>query len=225
MSETTSRIGARLGLLAACGVCACTLSGCFIPLLVGGVAENIKKDTTHSVKAEYDGLQGKTFAVVCTADRMIQAEHGGLIETVIKRFHDRLHAAGVGTGHSDTAELVHYLYNHPDWYARPLPDLAKELGVDMLVFVEITEFGLHDPGNQYLWNGVAAGTVQVIDANDTLGGQYAFQRGVRVKFPDKEGFGPADFTATQVSSALLTRFMDRASWPFYTHEEPWYPEY
>jgi hypothetical protein len=205
--------------------CSIGLSGCFIPVAIGGAVESYKKDSKHWVDPETDVLDGKTYAVVATAGRMIQADHPALLDNIILRFQQRLAQAGIGTGQVDTADLLKFLYNRPDWVARPLGDLAKDLGVDALVFVEITEFRLQDPGNQYLWNGVAAGNVQVIHADPILGEQQVFLRAVRVKFPDKDGFGPNDFSAAQISSVLLARFMDRASWPFYRHEEPYYPEY
>lgn len=205
--------------------CSISLSGCFIPLAIGGAVESYRKDSKQWIDPETDVLDGKTYAVVATAGRMIQADHPELVENVIARFQQRLAEAQIGKGQVDTGDLLRYLYNRPEWVARPLGDLAKELGVDALVFVEITEFRLQDPGNQYLWSGVAAGNVQVIHADPTLGDQYVFQRAVRVKFPDKDGFGPNDFSAVQIRSVLLARFMDRASWPFYRHEEPFYPEY
>ena len=60
---------------------------------------------------------------------------------------------------------------------------------------------------------------------DLAGAALAFQRAVRVAFPDGTAYGPDDYPRAVVSAALASRFVDRASWLFYEHEEPYYPEY
>ncbi len=59
--------------------------------------------------------------------------------------------------------------------------------------VELQEFRLHDPGNQYLWNA-AIGTVGVIESDGLVPENYVFEKIVSVKFPDKQGTGPLEYT-------------------------------
>ena len=72
---------------------------------------------------------------------------------------------------------------------------------------------------------VAAGMVRVYETDSVLPEQPSFERGVAVKFPDKMGYGPDDYSQVAVSSTILKRFVDRSSWLFYTHEEKYYPDY
>ena len=107
----------------------------------------------------------------------------------------------------------------------PRGELAKELGVERLIVVEVIEYRLTEPGNQYLWDGVAAGTVGVIEADTSISDEFAFEKSVRVTFPDKQGYGPSDFSRQELTTALALRFLDRVTWPFYNHQEPYYPKY
>ena len=49
--------------------------------------------------------------------------------------------------------------------------------------------------------------------------------GADVNQRDDEGYTPADFSEPQIAAVLQSRFIDRASWLFYEHEEPYYPDY
>lgn len=200
-------------------------AGCAGAALFGGMIENHRRNSTHSVEAEYNGLVGKSFAVVVAADRVIIADHPDLVPRLTTNLTDRLAEFAGASGYVPAERLLTYLYEHPRWVAMPLSDLAKELGVERLVYIDIQEYRLNEPGNEYLWDGVAAAGVGVIEADSVVPDQFAFEREVRVKFPDKSGYGPTDYPGNVVSAALLKRFVDRASWLFYEHQEPYYPEY
>lgn len=202
-----------------------SLGGCFIPALIGGMAESYQATASHDVEAEFTGLDGKNYAIVVTADRSIEASFPTLVPAVTERIFQRLYEAKVGKGCVAPAQSLAFLYDNPRWLVRPRAELAKELGVDCLINIEIQEFRLYDPGNQYLWNGVSMGHLSVIDATSPTPELYAFEKQVTVKFPDKAGMGPTDYNLNQVESVLLKRFIDRTTWPFYTHEEKIRPEY
>lgn len=216
----------RLGCGLAGSVAALTVTpGCVIGTLIGGAVESYKKDSTHAVDAQYTGLAQQTFAVVVSGDRSIEADHPGLLATLTDRVSGRLYEHGGATGYIPARPLLAYLYDNPRWSSRPPAELAKELGVSRLVLVEVQEYRLNDPGNQYLWDGVAAATVNVIETDGVLPDEYAFSSLVQVKFPNKQGIGPAEMNRDVVTSALVARLVDRVTWLFYTHQEPYYPEY
>jgi len=203
---------------------AALLSGCAVAALVGGMAESYRESSTRTVEAQYLGLDGKSYAVIVNADRAIQAEHPELIAAMTDRINRRLHENTRATGFIPTSTLLAYLLNRPQWTALPLIELAEDLGVDRLVYVELYDYRLHEVGNSYLWDGLASGTVAVIETE--LGtSDFAFERQVQVAFPDGSGYGPMDIPRQVVASALLARFVDRASWLFYDHQEPYYPDY
>jgi hypothetical protein len=104
-------------------------------------------------------------------------------------------------------------------------DLAKELGVDRLIFVDVHEFRLTDPGNQYLWAGLASGSVSVWEADSALSDSAACTESISTKYPTKEqALGPQDMPRSNVQMVLAKKFIDRVAWLFYTHDEPNMPE-
>jgi hypothetical protein len=199
------------------------MSGCFI----GGMVENARRDGSlkRDVEAEYDGLAGKSVAVVVSCDRAVLADFPTITNEVTTRLHNRLREAGAAGSHSNTDELLAYLYNRPGWQTRPLSELAKELKVERLIFVDLQEFRLREPGNTWLWEGVAAGSVNVVEADGAAPDDFAFSRTVRVTFPDDQGTGPAQLSGQVVASELLRRFCERSAWQFFKHEEEYYIKY
>ncbi|MBX3381465.1 MAG: hypothetical protein KF805_15325 [Phycisphaeraceae bacterium] len=204
-------------------------SGCAIPALIGGMTESYRKSSTKTVKPETDVLDGKSFAVLVTADRSIEETAPGISATLVARITQMLadpnNDAGT-TGVVPPAMVIQYMYDHPGWRAKSMEDLAKDLGnVQRLVFVEVSEFQTKEPGNRYLYDGVAAGSIAVVEADSKLADFYSFERSILVKYPDQQGFRTEEIPEAAVRTELMRRFVDRATWPFITHQEPYYPKY
>ena len=211
--------------LASAALTATVLTGCAIGALIGGTAQAYRESSTRTVPADFTGLDGKSFAVVISADRMIQADFPTIVPELTARISQRIADNVQVSGWIPPQDLMTYLFNNPDWVARPYGVLATDLGVDRLIVVDLYEFRLNAPGNRYLWDGLAAATLSVVAGNEDGGEARLFEREVRVKFPDESGRSPLDYNASVVSSALMARFIDRSTWSFYEHEEPYYPDY
>lgn len=224
-----TRLGSSLLMAAWCGVAAVSMNGCVVGTLIGGMAESYRQQSTKTVKAETDVLQGKSFAVLVSCDRSIEEAAPGLSAMLVARISERLAdpANDAGTvGVVPPAMIVQFMYDNPGWRAKTTEDLSKALGgVQRIVFVEVTEFRTTEPGNQYLYDGVCAGTIAIAEADSKLSDYYTFERSVLVKFPDERGRRPEEIPETAVRTELVRRFVDRTTWPFYTHEEPYYPKY
>lgn len=203
--------------------------GCY----AGALIESYKRGSTKTVSAEYTRLEGKSYAVVVAADRAIQADHPLLTDHITSRVTERLAVntnIPVAGGFVPAPMVLKYMYNTPGWSTASRTELANVLGgpgqrVDRIIYIDLYEYRLADPGNQYEWDGVAAGTVSVFEIDSTLPEEPAFERTIQVRFPGKKGIGPEQMDRVSVTSALALRFIDRASWLFYQHEEPYYPEY
>lgn len=201
------------------GVAGAGVAGCQVFGFVAAGIQEAKEQKPRKVESQYNGLEGRSFAVLVAADRLIKAEHPGVAEELTIRITERLAEHAGASGCIPANKLLTYLYNNPRWIAMARGDLARDLGVDRLVIVELTEYRLNEPGNQYLWEGVAAASVGVIESDSPLPDEFVFERTVRVVYPDKQGYGQNDMPADAVASVLIKRFVDRASWLFYTHEE------
>ncbi|MFM9994401.1 MAG: hypothetical protein ACKVU4_01225 [Phycisphaerales bacterium] len=213
---TAARRGATVVML---GTVFAGLGGCQIFGFFAAANAEYQKTKPRDIDAVYDGLKGKTFAVVVAADRMVQASYPGVVEEITARVSERLAKNTDRSGWIPPEKLLAHLYSNPRWVAMPRGELARELGVDRLILIELTEFRLHEPGNQYTWDGAASGTVAVIEGESAMPDEFVFQRAVRVKYPDGTAFTPTDVAGSAVASVLVQRFTDRASWLFYTHKE------
>lgn len=222
------RVRTLLALTLAGGALVCQ-SGCVIGTVIGGMAESYRRESTKTVKAESDVLQGKSFVVLASADRSIEEAAPGITALLISRITDRLADTKLDAGTTGVVPpsmVVQYIYDNPGWRAKSTEDLAKDLGgVQRVIYVELTEFRTKEPGNQYLYDGVCAGTISIAEADSKLADYYSFEKTILVKFPDETGRRPDEIPETAVRTELIRRFVDRATWPFYTHEEPYYPKY
>lgn len=210
----------RLGAVLAIAACAAALGGCQIGAIIGAMASSAEHEGSHEVKSQYSGLAGHSYAVIVAADRSIQADFPELIPRLSEQISMRL-AGNVGaTAFVPPAAVLEYQYNHPRWVTMTRGQLAEALGVERLVYVDMAAYRLNDPGNQYLWNGGAAGTVSVHEADSAFPDEPVFQSQVKVAFPDKKAMGPTDISRIAVHSELSRRFAERTAWLFFKHEEP-----
>ncbi len=200
-------------------------SGCEIVGLASVMAESYKRTGTHEVEAEYRGLEGKSFAVIVAADRALMAEYPRLQAEVTTVIAQRLRMESGASGYVPPDVILKFQTEEPRWKAMSVQDLAEELGVERLVFVELTDFRLREQGNAYLWSGVASAQVGVLEADGAIDDEFVFRKSVKVDFPDKDGFGPQDYSADHVTMRLRTRMCDRIVWLFHDHQEPYYPDY
>jgi hypothetical protein len=99
-------------------------------------------------------------------------------------------------------------------------DIANLLGVERLVVIEIVDYRLHEPGNQYVWDGAVAGVVSVYESDSSLPNDPVFEKALSISFPDSTGFMRSDIPEAAVTAELSNRFINRAAWLFYEHEEP-----
>jgi hypothetical protein len=228
MATTATRLVLGLASAALLGSAALILPGCWVATAVGGMAESYKRSSTRAVAAEYEGLSGKSFGVIVTGDRVLQGQHPTLFPRLMSRVVDRLvdPANAVGaTGVVPPITMMEFQLTSPDWIAWSYPRLSEHLGVERLLVIEVLEYRLNEAGNSYLWDGVAIARVGVVESDGPTPTEFSFSKTVQVPFPSESGLGPADISESQVRAGLEQRLVDRVSWLFYKHQEPYYPEY
>lgn len=214
-----SRLLAHLCVLAGAGAVLIATPGCIIGAAIGGMAESYQRTGTHEVEAEYTGIAGKSFAVVATGSRMMEGEHPGLTARLVQRVNDRMIVNAAPSYAIPSQDLLTVLYNTPQWAAMTRGEVAEMLGVERLVVVEVIDYQLNEPGNQYVWDGVASVLVSVYESDNGLPDDPVFEKAIRVTFPDSTGFMRSDLPETAVTTELSNRLVDRVSWLFYKHEE------
>jgi hypothetical protein len=228
MPRRDSRSIARAAPAACLLIAFAAAGGCNIVGFGGALVESYKRSSTHSVAEEYDGLRGRSFAVIVTSDRMLQGSHPTLLPRLTSRITQRLveQQTLIGaTAFVPPMTLLEFQLSNPNWVAWGYDRLAEELGVERLIVVELFDYRLHEIGNEYLWDGLAAARVGVVESDGLGSGDFVFSKEIQVRYPNQTGLGPQDMRLNQVQGMLENRFIDRVTWLFYKHEEPYYPEY
>jgi len=216
----------RLTMMATCaGALAAVIAlgaggGCALFGAAGIMAEEARRNAKVKVPPLYEGLEGKTFAVVVEAPQTLEMTYPEVVPRITVAVADRLKEHSGATAYVPGDVSYAMVRNNPGLLMRSYKAVAEELDdVDRLVWITLDEFRLHDAGNRYLWKGVASGSVMVIDAESALEDDIVFERAIRVAYPDIQGVSRDDQNEAQVGFELLRRFINRASWPFYEHEE------
>jgi hypothetical protein len=199
-------------------------SGCAIANLAGAVGNEIERNKKIEVLAEYEGLENRTVAVVVHADASTFYEYPNVVVNVAANVALRIQANVKGVSVLAPATVTQWQYQTPAWTTLPYGQVAEELGVDRVVIVDIYEFRLNPPGNMYLWEGVAAANVGVVERDGLDPDAFAATFDVRVRFPNEEGLGRESASAQAVQTGLLTKFVQKTAWLFYTHIEDKYPD-
>lgn len=196
------------------------LPGCNLFQIVGFVAANAERDGSTLKYAQYQGLADKSYSLIVQVDRVILSEHSGLDGRVIGRVNQLLAENAGASAFIQTPILQRWLYSNPQWRGMTPGEIAEALGVQRLIIIEINEYQLSDPGNDFVWDGSATASVAVVEADSGYPDDYVFEQSVTVTFPDSSGFTPTDISEALVTSELSRRLTDRIAWLFYDHEEP-----
>jgi hypothetical protein len=215
----TRHITSRLFVTACTLLIGSQLSGCIIGAAIGGMAESAHRTGSTEFEAEYSGIEGHSFTVVVSVDRLIEASNPGTTARLTQRINDRLIQNAKPSFAIPSNDLLTVLYNTPQWIAMPRGEVAEMLGVERLVVFELIEYSLHEPGNQYIWDGSGAGIVTVYESDSGFPDDPIFEKAIRVKFPDSSGFMRTDIPEAAVTTELSNRLVNRVAWLFYTHEE------
>ncbi len=214
------RTTAIITLLLACMAAA----GCNIVGFFGAIEAERRRTGTITVEGVYDGLEGERVAVVVDASREIYMTAPQVVGAILTEIIARLEANAGVQSVVPAAEVQRVLYNEPGLLDRTFDEIAARFGVERLVIIQLDEFRLAEPGNEYVWNGQAAGNLLVIEADSYLEDDVRLEQYVNVTYPDQPNTTIDDLSANAVALELLRRFANRASWFFYDHKER-YPEY
>ena len=215
---TTSRAAAAVllaGMLAS--------AGC-IAGAVGAIGQQIERGKKLEVPAAYDGLEGRTCAVIVNADYATLVEHPSVVKNITANVAVRIAKHVKDATVLPPATVLTWQYKTPQWRAMPYGEVAKELGVDRLVYIDVYEYRLNPTGNSYLWDGVAGANIGIIETDGLAPDEFVYSTNIVSKFPDKEGVGKESARREDIERGLLTLFTSRTSWIFYDHIEDKYPQ-
>ena len=195
------------------------MQSCMVVGVIGAIAQTAEQQGWTTYPAEYEDLNDHSYAVIISADRMIESDNPGITSRLTQIIDGSLRENTLASAHIPAGRLLSKLYADPSWQALPRGELGEKLGVDRLVVVEIIEYRLHEPGNRYTWAGVASGVVEVYEIDSGLPDDPMFERTIAVNFPDRNGLLEEEIPEPVITSELSRRFGERISWLFYEHTE------
>ena len=208
--------------LASCAALA--LPGCILAGLTSAIGQKIEKDKMIEVLARYRGLENRTVAVLAHTDMTTGYENPMAVANIVANVASQIQRRVGGARVLDPRDTLSWSHQHPGWPAMPPGEVAKELDVERVVMIDIYEYRLNPPGNAWLWEGVAAANVTVIETDGIDPDAPAEEFNVAVGFPEDEGISRDMATANDIELGLQKLFVDKVAWLFYDHIEPKYPK-
>jgi hypothetical protein len=203
---------------------ALTLGGCGVERLIGGMAQNYEYQKLKEVHALYPDLENKTVAVLVDVDLGTLYEHPDVVLTIATNVSRDVQLNVPGVRVISPTYVTEWQFRTPMWNAMPYGEIAESIGVDRVVHIDLYEFRLHPPGNRWLWEGVCAANVGIIERDGLDPDAYADVFPVESSFPPLKGVARDSATADQVRRGLLTLFVEQTSGLFYPHLEPKHPD-
>jgi hypothetical protein len=202
------------------------LPGCGVFGVASKVGEAIESEKQVEVLARYRGLENKSIAVVVNADRSVLYEYPTVVPYITSSVAGgiRNRVSGVKDKVMPPAESLGWCYRTPSWTTLPLGQVADDLRVDRVVVIDIYEFRLNPPGNRWLWDGMAAANVGIIERDSLDPDAFVEEYSVAVKFPEKMEIGRESAREEDVLLGLTAKFAQTITKLFYDHLEAKYPD-
>jgi hypothetical protein len=200
------------------------MTGCAAALFAGGVAQNFEYQKLLRVPPQYPDLAGQKVAVIVDADYTLLYEYPDLAANVAGGVALRIARHVPDAKVLNPNEVIQWQWATPQWNAMTYGEMAESLHADRVIVIDIYEYRLNPPGNRFIWDGVCAGNVGVVERDafdpDMFGDSYS----VVGAFPDIPGVDRTQATADQIQTGVLAEFIKRTAWLFYEHLEPKYPD-
>ncbi len=182
------------------------------------------------VPAVYTGLKGKDVAVMVWADRAISIDWPAISIDVGASLRKKLMTAQTedkpkdleGTTFPVTPQsIARFQLDHPEAELSPITDIAPQVGVRRLIYIEVVRFQTHSDMavNTDLYLGQLVANVKVVEFENGKTKIDFAEDNVTIKFPKKS---PADGTPgigdirTYVNT--IDAFTTATAWKFYKHE-------
>ncbi len=215
-------IGSAGGLMClAMLACSAMLSGC------GALGALAGKMPRAPVKAEYS-LAGKSVGVMVWADRGVLIDWpsiqldlaGGIQARLIEAQKAKSEDLKESTFPVMPASIIRWQREHPGYEAESITEVASRLGVQRLIYVEITRFGTRAGNSVNLFRGSATVTLKVIEVNESKGKIAHEQPDISTFFPKTSTpDGSPNGTDSAMYVGTVQRLADELAKRFVEHPE------
>jgi hypothetical protein len=183
------------------------------------------------VPAAYPGLKGKSSAVMIWTERMIRTDFPTIESDISASLLKKLQDAQAKEKPDDLKgstfpvtwqSMRRYQQNNPSADSLPIAEVAKEVGVERLIYIEISQFQTRSDLSPDLFRGLVVASLKVVEYDPkTHETKIGYQEGnITVKFPPKgpdEGVLNIGDQRTYVGT--INELTSKLVWKFYKHEE------
>lgn len=201
-----------------------SLGGCAAANLFGGLSQNYEYQKLIQVLPEYEGLENRTVAVVVAVDMQLLYEDPSLAAKIADGVSRRIAKDVAGARLVPAGTVMAWQYRTPQWEAMPYGDIANQLNVDRVVYLDLYEYRLNPPGSSYEWEGVAAANIGIVERGGIAADVFADEFHVLANFPREKYITRESTDRQTIEFGLLSEFIRRCAWLFHEHEEPKYPD-
>ena len=193
------------------------LSGCVVFAWAAAVATPPPK-----IPPVYKPPQGKTILVLVD-DLRSPVHYQPIKRELAERLNRKLVGNKVARRTIDYERLVDFIAATPSFNRMPVGSIGRQLGADLVLYVEIRRFSLKDEQVVPLWRGRLATSARIVDVREGL--LWPKDRAPREGFP----VPPVETTPThdtsvtygeKLSEELAEKMADRIARLFYEHEQP-----
>lgn len=198
--------------------------GCNIIGFIGAGKQAIEDQMLVEKPAEYV-LEDYTVAVVIDTDLAVHYEHPGISTLIATAVAGRIakNVKDVRVIRPDA--VARWQFETPQWSAMPSTEIAKSLGAQRVIYIDLQRYSLTPPGNQWLWEGRCSAMIGIIEADSYEHDGFADTYEITAGFPRR----PAVLTREEanegtIEQGLLNEFIKQTAWLFYLHEEPKHPD-
>jgi len=200
------------------------LAGCAAINAFGGLAQNFEYQKEIEVLAQYAGLEHRTVAILVDSDLALRYERPSLVPELTVNLARAIGRNVPGIRIMSPAYVLQWQYETPEWNLLPRGEVAKQLGVERVLWVDMQVFRLHPKGNAWLWEGVAEAEVGIVEEGGYDPDEFIDAWHVSVVFPDLTVLERDAASEQSILLGLEANFVKRTSWLFYPHLEPKYPD-
>jgi hypothetical protein len=199
-----------------------SMSGC---AALGVAAEALPPP---SILPQYKGLQGQSVAIMVWAEQGIKIDWPDLpLDTAAGLEHKFM------AGQKDLPKylkdttfpvpaltVVRYQEDHPEWEGVPVEDIAAQLHVSRLIYIEVEAFQTRSDASTDLYKGSILGSVKVVEVANGKGKVAYTEDGIRAEYPhESPEEGVLDAGDDKIYTGTLDAFTTELIHRFLPHDE------
>ena len=201
-----------------------SIAGCSV-IGFGGAMMQANEDQKIVEKAAEYHLDGFKVAVVISTDLAIHYEHPIVSSTIAEAVAGRIAQNVPGARVLNPNFVARWQFETPQWSAMASTEIAKQLNVDRVIYIDLQEYRLTPPGNQFLWEGKSSAIIGIIEADSYEQDGFIETYHVEATFPNRPSvLSREEASQNAIEAGLLNEFIKKTSWLFYLHKEPKHPD-